>query len=69
MESCNKLSVRILIPPLISHFQHGLFTLAQTIESLKIGQAFHSLRFREAYQIHISNSWNEMQVKDPMLEV
>ena len=30
---------------LISHFQHGHFTLAQTVDRYKIGQALNSLRF------------------------
>ena len=33
------------IGPLISHFEDSSFTLAQTIESLRIGQAPNSLSF------------------------
>ena len=34
-----------IISPLISHFEHGRFTLAQSIESLKIGQALETCKF------------------------
>ena len=35
----------VIPPSLISHFEHGHFTLAQTMESLKIGHALKSLSF------------------------
>ena len=34
-----------VIAPLISHFEHGHFRLAQAIESLKICGTLNSLRF------------------------
>ena len=34
-----------IISLLISHFEHGRFTLAQSIESLKIGQALETCKF------------------------
>ena len=34
-----------IITPLISHFEHGHFTLAQTLESLKIGEALNSSKY------------------------
>ena len=36
----------VIIPPLISHFEDGHFTLAQTIENLKMGEAFISVSFK-----------------------
>lgn len=38
-------SLFTVIPLLISHFEHGHFTLAQTMESLKVGHALKSLSF------------------------
>ena len=35
-----------VIPPLISHFEHGHFTLAQTIENLGSGEALNNLSIK-----------------------
>ena len=46
------------IMPLISHFEHDHFTLAQTTESLRFGEAFSRLSFwMNVYQIHKNASF------------
>lgn len=44
--ACGECSFVWYHSPLMSHLEHGHVTLAQTIESLKIGRTLNSLSFR-----------------------
>lgn len=51
-------SLLSIIPPLISHYEHGHFTLALTIESLRIGQqALNSFKWV------LNERWSTLSIK------
>lgn len=53
------LVINSTIMPLISQFEHDHFTLAQTIESIRFGEAFDSLSFwMNGCEIQVSDSQN-----------
>ena len=56
LELVMKNSLYSTIPPLMSHFGHHNFTLAQTIERLRTGEALKSLGFARKLIIHVQVS-------------